>query len=75
MNKAKKFNRLGLVEDFTVDMWMVHPIPGYNKTTYEVILFGGQFRCNCQFNRTKKKTCSHILAVELHEEIKDEKIN
>lgn len=48
--------------------FLVKPIKGYNKRTYEVMTIEGQnglLYCNCQQNTLKKEICSHILAVEL----------
>jgi len=65
--KAKKFVQLGLVEQVSDCVWKIHPIEGYNKRTYTVYRDGDVWSCNCQYNRTKGKVCSHILAVWLFE--------
>jgi hypothetical protein len=49
--------------------WLIHPIIGYNKTTYKVESDGdGGFRCDCQFYKTwakngEPKDCAHIGAI------------
>ena len=67
--KARKFVSLGLVEPVDEDTWFVHPIEGYNKRTYTVVRDGDEWSCNCQYNRTKGKICSHILAVWIFENL------
>ena len=70
LSKAKKFNRLGLVKQLGKSYnWIVKPIEGYNVTEYQVMQDQGRMKCNCQYNTTKDKICSHILAVELSREI------
>lgn len=41
------------------------PIPGYNKTTYHIkwIKENKEFECDCQYNQTTKRMCSHILGL------------
>jgi hypothetical protein len=48
--------------------WLIHPIIGYNKTTYKVESCGDGFKCNCQFYRTwaknaEPKDCAHIGSI------------
>ncbi|RLJ08637.1 MAG: hypothetical protein DRP12_00285 [Candidatus Aenigmatarchaeota archaeon] len=62
-NKVRAFIENGCVVQVGPKSWIVRPIPGYNKTTYEVTSDGSFFRCSCQYNRTKGLVCSHILAV------------
>ena len=75
LSKARKFNRLGLVEEITEmsdimkkqRIYVVKRIEGYNNTDYEII-YNRVFRsysCNCQSNRINGRECSHIQAVKL----------
>lgn len=51
--------------------WLIHPIPGYNKTTYKVESIGKEeFKCDCQcYNSAVKngelKNCAHVGAIFL----------
>lgn len=48
------------------DHYLCKPIKGYNIITYTIEKRkNGSFNCNCQFNVTTHKMCSHILAVLL----------
>ena len=71
LSKARKFNKLKLIEEIKPDVFKVYPIPGYNKTTYDVIKFVNYWVCNCQYFRKNEKICSHILAVKLFLEIRE----
>jgi len=53
----------------------VKPIPGYNKTTYNIKSEKGHLACNCQFYRKVSHKwdhpiCSHTMAVKMWLEIK-----
>ena len=69
LSKARKFCRLGLIEDVMSPLeynpfkYHVHPIPGYNTRKYTVQILNGGWHCNCQFHNQTKKICSHIMAV------------
>ena len=75
LTKARKFNRLKLVEELSENRWRVNHIEGYNKTDYNVWKeireeyvkgnFGQYYNCECQYFSKNQKICSHILAVEL----------
>ena len=67
IRKAKKLVKLELIRPKKDDIWDVLPIEGYNTRTYTVSRSGDGWCCNCQYNRTKGKICSHILAVWLYE--------
>lgn len=67
-SKARKFVRLGKVVRLTADAWQVQPIEGYNTRAYIIERNGEYWSCNCQYNSTKGKICSHILAVWLFQE-------
>jgi hypothetical protein len=65
--KVRKFIENGCVEEIGHGVFLVHPIKGYNKTTYRVSIF--ERDCNCQHATNQKKygvknvSCSHIFAV------------
>jgi len=65
--KVRKFIENGCVEEVGNGVFLVHPIKGYNKTTYTVNLF--ERDCNCQHATNQKRygvrnvACSHIYAV------------
>lgn len=63
-HKAKKFVDLDLIAYDGTDYWC-KPIKGYNKTTHRIFLVNGEWQCTCQYNTTKHKLCSHIMAVFL----------
>ena len=67
MSKARKFVELDKIAKLSRDRWFVSFIPGYNTSMYLVTCCLGDYFCNCQYNRTKHKTCSHIMAVMLYE--------
>lgn len=66
-SKVMKFIANDCVEELKNGKFLVHPIEGYNKTTYTVDIFKKD--CNCQHATNQKKygvkdvTCSHIFAV------------
>jgi len=64
LTKARKFNRLKLVEELSENRWRVNHIEGYNKTNYNVWK-EPTYNCECQYFSKNQKICSHILAVEL----------
>ena len=66
-SKARKLVKLGKVVRIGYDAWQILPIEGYNKRTYVVERNGKHWSCNCQYNVTKGKICSHILAVWMAE--------
>lgn len=71
-SKARKFVKNGCVEMVVPKFhWIVKPIKGYNSTTYDVTQINDYASCNCQYNKLYCRICSHIVAVELFEEIKD----
>lgn len=71
LSKARKFNRLKLIEMVGARHYKVKHIKGYNKNDYDVeITPEGIFTCNCQFFDKNKRDCSHILAVRLYLENK-----
>jgi len=65
-------------------VYVAHPIPGYNTTTYVITKPGIGYECTCQGCQSKirkglynpnvedKAACSHILAVYLYN--KDNKV-
>jgi len=65
-SKARKFNKLKLIEEVTPFLYQIHPIPGYNFTTYIVQKDGMDFTCTCQAFTQEKKKCSHVLAISLY---------
>jgi len=67
ISKARKLNQLGKVRKIDSYTWLVLPIEGYNTRTYTIVYDGEKLNCNCQYNATKGKTCSHILAVLFYE--------
>jgi len=70
--KARKFNKLGLIDRLAGYNWQVNPLPG-NSRSYIVIIDHGEFSCQCQRSSTGNKGCSHIMAVELWMEINGQK--
>jgi len=62
--KAQKFIDNDCIVFDGKDYWC-KPILGYNKTSYTIKLINGEWKCNCQWNTTKHRLCSHILAVFL----------
>ena len=62
ITKARRFFGEGCVIK-TGNGYLVKPIKGYNKTTYQII----SNECNCQFHKKTKLRCSHLLAIELYE--------
>lgn len=72
LSKARKFVKLGCVScEIGNFHWIISPISGYSKTKYDVTSMKGHMSCNCQYNKLNDRVCSHILAVELFEEIKN----
>ena len=70
IEKARKINRLRLIEETSKYEWVIKPIPGYNETTYKVIWDSSKKRyyCdgrNCVRNNRKGQVCAHIIAVNL----------
>ena len=70
-SKARKLNRLKLIEKIDEDTWLVHPIQGYNikKTPYTITLeLDGYLICTCDgFKIANLEFCSHCKAVILYE--------
>lgn len=64
-DKARKLLALDLIKRTTESSFLIFPIPGYNKRTYTVEHSGASWKCNCQWNATKGRTCSHIIAANL----------
>lgn len=71
INKALAFNTHGLLEQ-TPEGWICHHKPGYNKTDHILRWEDGSLRCSCQCNTISQKMCSHILAVHIMREFKEE---
>ncbi len=67
ITKARKFVTLGKVVKLSNDRWFVSFIPGYNTRMYIINKSDDDFTCNCQYNKTKNLTCSHIMAVMIFE--------
>lgn len=72
--KAEKFLKNGsIIETYIDPSGRIHrfkciPINGYNVTTYNIIKYkNGSYTCTCQYYRTSKQVCSHILAVAMFE--------
>ena len=65
-SKVRKLLKLKLIEMLDATHFLVHPIKGYNSTTYNVIISAFNESCNCQFNKLYGKTCSHILACKAY---------
>jgi hypothetical protein len=61
-SKVRKLLKLKLVEMLSATHFLIHPIEGYNSTTYQVVISIEEESCNCQYNKIYGKTCSHILA-------------
>lgn len=65
--KAIKFIENKCIEELANGFFLVHPIKGYNSTTYKVDIINKD--CNCQHATNQKRlgindvTCSHIFAV------------
>tara|TARA_R100001530_G_scaffold14077_1_gene12827 strand:+ start:121 stop:420 length:300 start_codon:yes stop_codon:yes gene_type:complete len=69
LSKARKLNKLKLISECgDPNIFYISPIPGYNKTTYQVHIHPEQ--CNCQYYVRTKKPCSHILAVHLYKRLR-----
>ncbi len=66
LSKARKFNKLRLVEERGPNEWAVKPIKGYNHTEYTVWLTPEGWKCSCQANRINHRVCSHIVAVQIY---------
>lgn len=66
LSKARKFNRLNLVQRLGHEVFAVLPIPNYNVTTYNIKFNAGVYSCDCQSNAIHHKICSHICAVSLY---------
>lgn len=72
--KARKFNRLHLIEEKSPGVFHVKPIEGYNKSTYVVKVRDGEpYDCNCQYANPlwaqpedTQPVCSHKAGVALH---------
>jgi len=77
IEKARKLNRLKLIEEISKYEWRIKPIPGYNETSYKVIWDPARQRyyCdgkNCVTNNRKGQVCAHIIAVNLFLKIRKE---
>ena len=60
---------LHMIDGEYPDYYICTPIEGYNVTTYTIREnVNGSLHCDCQFNKTTEKMCSHILAVLLFRE-------
>lgn len=64
-DKARRLVREHKVVAICPNRYNVLPIEGYNKTTYEVNVGPDGESCTCQYNTTKGKRCSHIMAVRM----------
>jgi hypothetical protein len=47
------------------DVYIIHPIPKYNKRTYRAVVDGESISCDCQKGRKNDTPCVHYYA--LHE--------
>jgi hypothetical protein len=65
-SKVRKLLKLKLVEMLDACHFKVHPIEGYNSTTYDVIIDMFKQGCTCQYNRLYGKECAHILAAKAY---------
>jgi hypothetical protein len=77
-DKIRKFIENDCIEYEGDNVFLCHPIPGYNSTTYRMTSIGhGEFECDCQGYQTRKKayergaeqtrpSCSHIGALFEH---------
>jgi len=68
LSKARKFCRLKRIERVDSNKWIVKHIKGYNKTDYDVKK-DPNYTCNCQYFAKTGSSCSHIISVELFEEV------
>lgn len=73
--KAKKFLKNESIREIgpgslsKVRHFKCQPIFGYNVTVYDIVKFkNGFYTCSCQYHKSTKRICSHILAVSLFEE-------
>lgn len=68
-HKIKKFIEHNCIAYAGNGVFICKPIPGYNKTTYEMMKGStSEFECNCQYFQSKKRKgesayCSHIGAL------------
>lgn len=77
IDKARKLNRLKLIEEISRHEWRIKPIQGYNETSYKVIWDSEKQRyyCdgrNCMKNNRKGQVCAHIISVNLFLKIKED---
>jgi len=72
LSKARKINKLKLIEQ-GINCYYILPIKGYNKSTYTINIQLEDYECNCQYSIKTGKLCSHILAVLLFKNQKEEK--
>ena len=69
--KVMRLLEMGCVERKGEQLYIVHPVPGYNVTTYTVLHVDRAWVCDCQGFMTKLKrgtpepSCSHIMACRL----------
>jgi len=71
--KARKFIENNCIEylkdefNSSKSCYICKPLKNYNKTTYKIFWNKEKkdFECNCQYNQTTKRICSHILALYL----------
>lgn len=68
LSKARKLCRLKKIERVDLNKWLVKHIEGYNKTDYDVKK-APDYVCNCQYFNKTNQNCSHIIAVDLFEEV------
>ena len=65
--KVKKLLELGLIKKESYGVYIVLPIPGYNRTTYTIRQNFTELICNCQ-GFGKRKYCSHTKAVMIYKQ-------
>ena len=59
--------RNGYIKKLACGVYIVLPIPGYNRTTYTIRQNFTELICNCQ-GFGKRKYCSHTKAVMIYKE-------
>jgi len=71
LKKAEKYLKLGKIHKVKwKNAWMVYPLAGCNRVNLVQKFSDGTYLCTCQFNRTRHKPCSHIIAVKMLTESK-----
>jgi len=65
--KVRRLLYLGCIKKLASGVYIVLPIPGYNRTTYTIRQNFTELICNCQ-GFGKRKYCSHIKAVMIYKQ-------